>query len=420
MVKGADEEVAVLGALLTDGKMYRSVAEKLIEKDFYREEHRLIWRAMSLLDHEDKPIDEISVIGRLKQMELLTRAGGSSGISSLADQMSDVANVMFYADEVKKASAGRWLSRIGKNLQDSKVEPTQRLDIALTSLSDVTRETVRGNESRVGDVAADIFANVLKGNGKYKGIRIGFAALDDALDGINRDDFIVVGARPSVGKSAFTLQCGMNVAKSGKRVLYVSPEMSKQQLVMRALAIESGVPYMAIKRGNLTDDQKENVRNAKDRILNLPLIIDDTATQTIESARLQARRLQAGDGIDLLMVDYLQLLCAGDDSKEAVTVVSKGLKAIAKDLHIPVWGVTQLSRQIEYRDDKRPRLSDIRGSGQIEQDADAVMFIYQQTKTKTEVFIEKNRNGPLGFVTLSFDKNTTKFSVFNKGNEEPW
>jgi replicative DNA helicase len=361
-------------------------------------------------------------MGKLRQLELLTRAGGSSGISSIADQLPDVANVLFYADEVKKASTGRDLAYIGRNLQDKAIDPSRRLDVALTALSDVTKDTIRGNEARVGDIAADIFQNVLNGNGKYDGIRLGFPALDEALDGINKDDFIVIGARPGVGKSAFTLQCAMNIAKTGKKVLCVSPEMSKQQLVMRALSIESKVPYMAIKRGNLAESDLAAVRDAKDKVLNLPLIIDDTATQTIESTRLQARRMQASGGIDLLMVDYLQLLCAGDDSKEAVTIVSKGLKAIAKDLHIPVWGVTQLSRQIEYRDDKRPRLSDIRGSGQVEQDADAILFIYvvNKSESKVEVFIEKNRNGPLGLVMLKFDKKTTKFNPYEKSSEGEW
>jgi replicative DNA helicase len=217
-----------------------------------------------------------------------------------------------------------------------------------------------------------------------------------------------------VGKSAFSLQVAWNIAKQGKRVFYVSPEMSKMQLTMRLLSMQSGVPYMSIKAGKVSATELERVREARDMIINLPLDIDDSPDQTIESVRLQARRMQAGSGISLLMVDYLQLLCKGDDSKEAVTVVSKGLKGIAKDLSIPVWAVTQLSRQLEYRDDKRPRLSDIRGSGQLEQDADVVMFIWAPTHAKTEVFVEKNRNGPLGATTLKFDKETTKFTLYEK------
>ena len=185
--------------------------------------------------------------------------------------------------------------------------------------------------------------------------------------------------------------------------------MSKLQLGMRLLSLESGVPYMKIKSGKVKGDELERVRSAKNAILNLPLVIDDSPDQTIESVRLQARSMQARTGLDLLLVDYLQLLCEGDDSKENVTKVSRGLKSIAKDLHIPVWAVTQLSRQIEYRDDKRPHLSDVRGSGQIEQDVDACLFIWQATSKKTEVFIEKNRNGPLSSCMLTFDKETTKF-----------
>jgi replicative DNA helicase len=409
MTRGNDEEAAVLGAALLDRAAFTIASDIVTEKNFYREQNRLIWRAMLRLSQEDKPIDLVSVSSKLKEQKCLTRAGGSSYLSSLTDVCPDVANVSFYAEAVKTAWSGRELERVGNTLKDDSIPPKQRLELGINALTEIVKVSVPNRESSAGDIASDIFENVLKGNGKHMGIKIGFNELDVALDGINKDDFIVIGARPSVGKSAFTLQVGLNVARTGKHVLYVSPEMSKLQLGMRLLSLESGVPYMRIKSGKVKEDELERVRKAKDAILNLPLIIDDSPDQTIESVRLQARSMQARTGLDLLLVDYLQLLCEGDDSKENVTKVSRGLKSIAKDLHIPVWAVTQLSRQIEYRDDKRPHLSDVRGSGQIEQDCDAVLFIWAPNKQKTEVFIEKNRNGPLGSVMLTFDKETTKF-----------
>lgn len=409
MTRGSEEEAAVLGAALLDRAAFTIASDIITEKHFYREQHRLIWRAMLRLAQEDKPIDLVSVSGKLKEQKCLTRAGGSVYLSGLTDSCPDVANVSHYAEQVKTAWSGRELQSIGNTLQDDSISPKQRLDIGISALTEVVKTSVPNRESSAGDIISDIYENVLKGNGKNHGVRIGFTELDAALDGINKDDFIVIGARPSVGKSAFTLQVGLNVARNGQHVLYLSPEMSKLQLGMRLLSLESGVPYAKIKSGKLSQDELKRVGDAKHAILNLPLVIDDSPDQTIESVRLQARSMQARTGLDLLLIDYLQLLCEGDDSKEAVTKVSRGLKSIAKDLHIPVWAVTQLSRQIEYRDDKRPHLSDVRGSGQIEQDCDAVLFIWTPNQKKTEVFIEKNRNGPLGSCMLTFDKETTKF-----------
>lgn len=414
MVKGVDEEVALLGALMIDGKQYIQAAQILQESDFYKEEHRLIWRAMTDLYNKETSIDIISVIGRLRDIKDLTRAGGASYVSELGDTLADTANIEFYAKEVKKSSSSRKLAVVGKRLQDHSVDPGERIDIAFSGLNEIAKVAINSNEARIGDIATQVYQDVLNQNGKTRGVMIGFPGIDRALDGINQDELIVLGARPSVGKSAFSLQVAWNIAKQGKRVFYVSPEMSKMQLTMRLLSMQSGVPYMAIKGARVSPTEMERVKDARDMIINLPLDIDDSPDQTIESVRLQARRMQAGNGISLLMVDYLQLLCKGDDSKEAVTVVSKGLKGIAKDLHIPVWAVTQLSRQLEYRDDKRPRLSDIRGSGQLEQDADVCMFIWNVSSAKTEVFIEKNRNGPLGATTLRFDKETTKFTLYEK------
>lgn len=417
MIRGVEEEVAVLGAILTDGNLYQIAAEKLRENDFYKEEHRLIWRKMSDLASRGQPIDCISVTAEFKKDRDLTRAGGTSYISSLADGLPDVNNVEHYAALVKKASAGRALAYIGKRLQDEEVSPESRLEVALTGLTDVVKDVSPSSTTVIGDVVDDIYNGIVTGNGHAKGIKIGFAPLDYALDGINKDQMIILGARPSVGKSSFAMQLSYNVARQGHRVLFVSPEMSRQQLGMRLTSMISGVPYMAIKKAVLTEKQLHSIGIARETIKNLPLILDDDAEQSVEKVRLLARSIVARHGeLALLVVDYLQLLCAGDDSKEAVTVVSKGLKAIAKDLHIPVIALTQLSRQIEYRDDKRPKLSDIRGSGQIEQDADAVLFIWNPSKTKTEVFIEKNRNGPLGSCDLIFDKETTSFRD-SKGGE---
>jgi len=242
MTRGSEEEAAVLGAALLDRAAFTIASDIITEKHFYREQHRLIWRAMLRLSQEDKPIDLVSVSGKLKEQKCLTRAGGSLYLSSLTDVCPDVANAAHYAEQVKTAWSGRELESIGNTLKDDSIPPRQRLDIGISALTEVVKTSVPNRESSAGDIISDIYENVLKGNGKNHGVRIGFTELDAALDGINKDDFIVIGARPSVGKSAFTLQVGLNVARNGQHVLYLSPEMSKLQLGMRLLSLESGVP----------------------------------------------------------------------------------------------------------------------------------------------------------------------------------
>jgi len=333
----------------------------------------------------------------------------------MTDSLFDIQNIAYYAGEVKNASIGRDLKRIGKRLMQNDVKPDQRMDVAFGALSDLNRRAVLSKETSVGDVSKAIISDVLDGNGFAAGVPMGFAELDEPLSGLNKESLIILAARPSIGKSAFSLQVAANVAKRNVPVLYLSPEMSKLQLTKRLLSMESGVPYSKIMSSKkLSDSDITNLKEADERIRTIPLVIDDASEQSITGLRLKARRMQATSGLGLVIIDYLQLLCEGDDSKEAVTKISKGLKAIAKDLEIPVWAVSQLSRNIVYRDSQRPTLSDLRGSGQLEQDADAVLMLFhpkKSDKSKVEIFIEKHRNGPLGTTTLHFDKDTTRFST---------
>jgi replicative DNA helicase len=415
VVTGSEEEAAVIGAILTDGGCYQEAAAIIEEKDFYDERHRLIWRAMTSLTEKGDRIDLVSVCAKLKQKKALMSAGGSSGVSALTDTLFDVQNIAYYAKEVKSASIGRDLKRIGRNLMQDAIKPESRMDIAFGALSDLNRRAVLSKEVMVGDVSKSIMSDVLSGNGFTEGVPMGFLELDEPLSGLNKESLIILAARPSIGKSAFSLQVAANVAKRNVPVLYISPEMSKLQLTKRLLSMQSGVPYSSImSRKKLSDSDMKDLKEADDKIRTIPLVIDDSSEQTITDVRLKARRMQATGGLGLVIIDYLQLLCEGDDSKENVTKISKGLKSIAKDLCIPVWAVSQLSRSIVYRDSQRPTLSDLRGSGQIEQDADVCMFLWFPKKKdpeKIEIFIEKHRNGPLGQTTLHFDKATTKFTT---------
>ena len=414
-ILGAEEEEAVLGSILTRGECYQEAAAIIEESHFYREEYRLVWRAMTALDEKGDKIDPISVSAKLKEKKCLVRAGGASGIATMLDPLFDPQNIVYYAKQVKSAAVGRDLKRIGQNLMLDDIKPEQRMDIAFSNLSDLNRRAVIGKETRVGEVSHGIISDIVDGNGFDQGIKMGFTELDEPMSGLNKESLIILAARPSIGKSAFSLQVALNIAKRNVPVLYISPEMSKTQLTKRLLSMMSDVPYTRImKRKDLTEHDIKRLQEANETIATLPLVIDDSSEQTITDVRLKARRMQATTGLGVLMVDYLQLLCEGDDSKEAVTMISKGLKAIAKDLEIPVWAVSQLSRSIVYRDSQRPTLSDLRGSGQIEQDADAVLMLWRvapkKTPNKIEIFIEKHRNGPLGQTTLNFNEETTKFT----------
>jgi len=248
IIPGAEEEEAVLGAILTRGECYQEAASVIEEADFYREENRLVWRAMAALDERGDRIDPVSVAAKLKEKRCLTRAGGSLGISSMMDVLFDTQNVIHYAKLVRLAADGRELKRIGKNLMLDEIKPEQRMDIAFSALSDLNQRSGMGNAAHVGDIASGIMSDIVDGNGFDLGIKMGFTELDEPLSGLNKESLIVLAARPSIGKSAFSLQVALNVAKRNTPVLYVSPEMSNRQLTKRLLSMMSDVPYSKIMR----------------------------------------------------------------------------------------------------------------------------------------------------------------------------
>ena len=371
-----DAEACVLGAILTKGECFREVSGTLRENHFWDERHRVIWRAIVALDADGRVPDEITVVGKLRSVKNLTRAGGATYITSLTGTLPDVANVTSYSQEVKDAYDSRELMRIGKNLQNNVIEPPDRLDIALAALTDLNRSSVRQREKPIGNVCSSVLNGVLDSNGTEEKIYTGFRTLDEALQ-IQKDYYVVLGAWPGVGKSAFSLQVAMNVARTGRRVLYISPEMSCDQLGTRQLSVESGVDHSKLLRPkSLTEEERLKLREAAESVRALNLFINDRSEQNVGSVRLAARRIYANQGLSLIVVDYLQLLCAGDDTKEAVTTVSKGLKSIARDLNVPLWACSQLRRPGYDERGRRPDKAMLRGSGQIEQDADQIMLMW--------------------------------------------
>ena len=407
-----ESEQAVLGAVLESGDCLRDISSMLQEGDFYDERHRIVWRAIRSLEGDGRAVDELSVVTRLRDHKALTRAGGSAYITQVVSVLPDVANVTTYAQQVKDASVDRSLFRIGRNLQSQHVKPADKIDIAFSELTELNRNDHYQKDKKIGSVCDDIMHTIIDGNGVDERLMIGFGELDEILQ-IGHDYYVVLAARPGVGKSAFSLQVATNVARYGSTVLYISPEMSRDQLGKRQLSVESGVPHDKLVKPRLLDeDDICKLREANERIKAMPLIVNDKSEQNITSVRLAARRIHSGQGLSLIVVDYLQLLCSGDDTKEAVTTVSKGLKAIARDLNVPLWACSQLRRPGYEEANKRPDKSMLRGSGQIEQDADQVLMMWcpdQKNRSKVEIFVDKNRHGRTGGCIFKFDKNTTRF-----------
>ena len=370
---------------------------------------------MAALANDGQVIDPVSVITKLRDKRCLTRVGGSVGITSMMDGLFDVTNITHYAKGIERASNGRELKQIGRRLSDDDTSPDRRMDAALSSLADLNSRSSRIKDVSIGDATSQIMASINEGNGFGHGVMTGFGELDEPLNGLMPSDYIILGAQPSVGKSAISLQIASNAAKKNHNVFYFSPEMTQFQLGMRLLSMESGVPYESIVKEdrNLTIDDHERLDRANKAIKEMPLHIDDSPVQGVSAIRLAARSKMLKGGLDLIIVDYLQLLCPEDDDKSAVTIVSKGLKAIAKDLEIPVLACSQLRRPYG-KEPRRPDKFRLKGSGQLEADADSVILMWHpviENKSKVEVFIDKNRNGPLGQTTLHFDKDTTRFSV---------
>lgn len=411
-----ESEDCVLGSILISPAAWAEVGGYLQERDFFHEGNRLIFKAIKHLSQEGKPVDSVSVMNKLKDEQCLTRAGGGSYISSLLDVVQDVANVSHHATEVKTVSVGRDKVRIGKFLSNKSSTPREDLVKAFSSINDLLSTAIVQNTKSAGELSDGLLGEILNGDAaEVEGIKIGFSALDNVLWGLHGGELCLLGARPSIGKSAFSLQVAMNVAKRNHGVLFIAPEMSHDQMTRRMLSVESGVKYSKIlKCRYLSKADKEALREAGRRLAPLPLNIDETSQQTANLVRSKALIMKASaPGLGLLIVDHLGLLACGDDSYESISKISFQLKSIAKDLNIPVWACSQLSRNIEYRDDRRPKLSDLRSSGTLEQDAGQVLFMWNPKKgdkSKVEIFLEKHRNGPLGSATYKFDSDTTKFT----------
>lgn len=433
-----EAEQAVLGAVFLEPDALITAAEILIPEDFYRPAHERIFRVMLDLHDRGQPVDLVTVTAELQDRKLLEEIGGVSYLSDLANAVPTAANVEYYSHVIEEKSLLRRLIKTATDIvaegYASEEEVETILDNAEKRVLEVANRKNTGAFVSIKDVLVEAYDNIeMLHNRKddITGIPTGFIELDRITAGFQRNDLIIVAARPSVGKTAFALNISQNVAtKTGENVAIFSLEMGAQQLVMRMLCAEGNIDAQRLRTGRLTPDDWEKLTMAMGSLANAGIYIDDTPGIRVSEIRAKCRRLKQEKGLGLVVIDYLQLIQgsgrSGENRQQEVSEISRSLKALARELEVPVIALSQLSRNVEQRQDKRPIMSDIRESGSIEQDADIVAFLYRDDyynqdsdkKNIIEIIIAKQRNGPTGTVELAFIKEYNKFVNLNRKYSE--
>lgn len=434
-----DAEQAVLGSALLDKDVLYKIGSTLSEQDFYREDHREIYSAMMTLFEKRSPIDLVTITDELKKKNRLERAGGATYLTHLANQIVSSAHVEKHADIVREKAILRRLIETATSI----IEKSYRQEEEISSILDrseqllfaVSQRFISDDFKPVKDILIDTFdrINELHENkGQLRGVPSGFRDLDNLLAGFQKSDLIILAARPSMGKTTIALNIASHVASKEKIPVGIfSLEMSRDQLVDALLTMEAGIDSWRLRTGNLQEEDFSKLNHAMGVLSEAPLFIDDTPLVSIMDIRAKARRLQAEHGLGMIIVDYLQLMESRNKNSndfnrvQEVSEISRGLKALARELKVPVIALSQLSRAVEARHPKIPQLADLRESGSIEQDADVVTFIYREeyydpdTEKKgiTQLLIKKHRNGPIGDVDLFFHPELRRFSNLEKKRE---
>ena len=433
-----EAEQAVLGAMLLEKKAIVAATELLKPDDFYREAHKLVFEAIVELSQRDEAADLVTVVEQLKKNEKLDKAGGIAFVTSLANAVPTAANVKYHAKIVLEKAQLRNLINTTTEIAGEAYEDVEEIGALMEKAEkEILKVTGRGTSfdfTPIGKLVIDVFDKVEKRSQEKNaltGLASGFRDLDRLTSGLQASDLILVAARPSMGKTAFTLNIATYVAVKLKQpVAFFSLEMSNVQLVQRMLCAEGGIDSQALRSGELTDDDWKRLIIASDRLTKAPIYIDDTPGITVAELRAKARRIKSDHGLSLVVIDYLQLMQGrasknGDNRQQEISEISRSLKALARELGVPVIALSQLSRSVESRTIKRPMLSDLRESGSLEQDADIVMFLYRdeyynedsERKDQADVIIAKHRNGPIDTITLFFEKRFTKFTTLDRISE---
>ena len=434
-----EAECQVLGSLLIDKNAIHRITDIISLGDFYDPRHERVFRVIYDLFTKGSPIDIVSVSSRLSESQELAGLGGASFLTELVNGVSTASHIEHYASIVRAKKLLRDLITLAGESSETAFTADDDIDLILDSIEQkVIRISQRSVVQRfVGlreelQSAYDRIAKLhQKGGSSLRGIASGFTALDNILSGFQKSDLIILGARPSVGKTSLALDIARQAAFESKVPVGIfSLEMSRDQIVERLISSESGIPLWRLRTGRINDDLEfQMIQQGLDRLSNSHIFIDDSPSPTVLQIRSLARRLQLEHGLGLILVDYLQLVAhrtRSDNVVQQISEISHGLKALARELSVPVIAVSQLSRSVEQRDTRLPRLSDLRDSGSIEQDADVVLFIYRKDKDRqdlpeeeqgiADIIIAKHRNGPTGVIKLKFDQERASFKNIDKAH----
>lgn len=422
-----DAEQSVLGSMIIDKTAIAQVTEVLKADDFYRDSHKIIFAGIMDLFQRDIPIDMITLIEHLKSIDKLEGAGGISYITEISNSVPSIANLNSYIKIVDEKAMLRRLIKASNEIIEKSYGGQDQVenvvDFAQKKVFDIAEKRSSSDFESISAVLERGFLEIerlFNNKGEVTGVPTGFRDLDDKTSGFQKGDMVLIAARPSMGKTTFALNIAQHAAlKSGKSVVIFSLEMSKEQLAYKLLCAEANVDMLKLRTGNLDDEDWENIARASGPLAASKIYIDDTAGVNVMEMRSKCRRIKIEHGIDLIMIDYLQLMSGtgGESRQQEVSEISRSIKALAKEMQCPVVALSQLSRAPEQRADHRPMLSDLRESGSIEQDADVVMFLYRdeyynketEDKNMGECIIAKQRNGPVGTVKLAWLGQYSKF-----------
>lgn len=428
-----EAEKSTLGSLLLDKEAIHRIVDFLESGDFYHRSHQLIYAAITNLYEKRGAIDILSVSNQLEETGQLETVGGTGYLTALVNSVPTSSHVVHYGRIVQRKKILRDLIDSAHHIMDlghrEDEDIENILDQAEQKLFSISQRSSQPTFAHIGGkLIKDAFERLdrlHKGDGKLRGYATGFYDLDSYLAGLQKSDLIVLAARPSLGKTSLALDIAKHIAQHEKVPVGIfSIEMAKEQIIDRLIATEANVNLWKLRTGRLSSEGEgndfERIASALDRLAQTQIFIDDISSPTILQIRTMARRLQAEQGLGLLVVDYLQLIRPTrpyESEVQQITEISRNLKSLAKELNIPILAVSQLSRNAEMRTDQRPKLSDLRSSGSIEQDADVVLLIYREDKVKkdtekkgiAEIMIEKHRNGPTGKVELFFDEDSVSF-----------
>jgi replicative DNA helicase len=427
-----EAEQSVLGAILLENEALIKAIELLQVDDFYRESHRQIYSAMIGLYEKNTPVDQITLTEHLKQKNKLAEVGGLSYVAELADRIPTAANIEYYAKIVRQKAILRNLIASATGIVAKATSGEENiediLDFSEKTIFQISEQQIKPSYYPLKSILQSTFKSIERLYEKKQlitGVPTGFADLDEKTSGFQPSDLIIIAGRPSMGKTAFCLNIAQHAATVEKVPTVVfSLEMSKEQLALRMLCSEARIDNHKLRSGHIAENEWGKLTMAAGRLSEASLFIDDTPGMSVFEMRAKARRLKAEHGLGMIIIDYMQLMSGSktrsDSREQEISEISRSLKALAKELNVPVLALSQLNRRLEDRTDKKPQMSDLRESGAIEQDADVILFIYreevyhrdsEEAKGKAEVIIGKQRNGPIGDIPLTFINEYTRFET---------